>query len=535
MLVVGAVVSVGAALAAVMGRVSPITDRRPIVAIDGQPLQSGAQGIRPQPTFSLTLDRARTTTDYQAALDGRPVVLEGGGSGTASLKLPQQAQGTWHHLDVWRQGSGGRHEDEVQVDFRIVEPLRLAAAWLTVPGTARAALTWSRPPADVQALAAVLRAAGASVDVDDRSAVATWSGVRAGQRPAFSIPTGTAASDGSFLPAAFEASGAATGAGTAGLQLSDRPIVDSTGLKLQMYYVSTPAARADLTQHARQVSVLSPNFYAFDAGGSLQRNIDATALATALGAGVSVEPLVTNADFDRGTAQALVADPTRWDGMAAELVDEARRRHYTGYQLDFENLSATDHDGLSAMSKALAGRLSAAGLNYSVAVIPRRATSSLSGQAAAYDYRQLAGGAGWQTLMAYDQHTRQEDPGPVAGLDWVRQVVGFTTTGLEPAHVYLGVPLYARDFSLQGAPVARGYAEAIAAAAAGNGTLSWEFDTATIRASYVTGGAQHTEWIDNRASIEAKLAFAREQHLGGVSAWRLGFEDPDFWSLWPSR
>jgi spore germination protein YaaH len=531
---VGAVVLVGAALAAVQGRVSPIGDGRPTLALDGQRLQSGVQGITPQPTFSITLDQRRAATDYQAALDGQPVQLVAGGSGAASLKLPQQAQGSWHHLDVWRRGSGGRHEDEVRVDFRIVEPLRLAVAWLSTPGATRAALTWSRPPADVQALAAVMRAAGASVDVDDRSAVGTWSGSRSAQRPAFTVPAGTAAADGSFLPTAFAASSLA-GPAPAAVQLSDPPHADISGLKLQMYYVSTPAARADLAQHARQVAVLSPSFYAFDSGGNLQRNIDATALATALGAGVSVEPLVTNADFDRGTAQALVGDPSRWDAMAGQLVDEARRRGYHGYQLDFENLSATDHEGLSGMSRALAARLSAAGLNYSVAVIPRRASSSLSGQSAAYDYRQLAGGAGWQTLMAYDQHTRQEDPGPVAGLDWVRQVAGFTTSGLDPAHVYLGVPLYGRDFSPQGVPTARGYSEAIATAAANSGTLSWEFDTATLRASYLAGGVQHTEWIDNRASLEAKLAYAGEQHMAGVSAWRLGFEDPDFWSLWPSR
>jgi ABC-type proline/glycine betaine transport system permease subunit len=33
----------------------------------------------------------------------------------------------------------------------------------------------------------------------------------------------------------------------------------------------------------------------------------------------------------------------------------------------------------------------------------------------------------------------------------------------------------------------------------------------------------------------AKIAVAREMGFGGISTWRLGFEDPAFWDLWPSR
>jgi spore germination protein YaaH len=41
--------------------------------------------------------------------------------------------------------------------------------------------------------------------------------------------------------------------------------------------------------------------------------------------------------------------------------------------------------------------------------------------------------------------------------------------------------------------------------------------------------------MDNRASLAAKVAVAREMGFGGISTWRLGFEDPGFWELWPGR
>jgi spore germination protein YaaH len=231
----------------------------------------------------------------------------------------------------------------------------------------------------------------------------------------------------------------------------------------------------------------------------------------------------------------LLSSTALVDQVAAQLVDEAHVRGYSGYQLDFENLAAGDRPALSRFSAALAGKLKTAGLEYSVAVIPRRLTSSPRGPSAVYDYAALYRGAGWLTMMAYDQHTRQEDPGPVAALDWVKEVIGVTSARLDRSRLYLGVPLYARDFSMAAAPASLPYADAVNVTAQNGGSVRWDFDAATARAEYVSAGVQHEVWMDGRASLEAKVGLAREQHFAGVSAWRLGYEDPDFWALWPSR
>ena len=38
-------------------------------------------------------------------------------------------------------------------------------------------------------------------------------------------------------------------------------------------------------------------------------------------------------------------------------------------------------------------------------------------------------------------------------------------------------------------------------------------------------------FFDDADSLARKVALARKHHLEGVAAWRLGFEDPNFWSL----
>jgi spore germination protein YaaH len=509
-------------------------DQRAVLSLGDSRLQSGVQGIPPQPTFSVRLGPGRHAADYQASLDGKPVALQDRGAGAADLVLAAQAQGSSHRLEIWRPGGGGRHDDAVALDFRVVEPLELAVGWLGGPDATRAEVTWSRQPLDIAPLVAALKAAGAEVTSDSSSAIATWPAPRRGQRLQFSVPAGFAAADGGYLAQPWNPGVTVPVAG-ASIQVSNPPVADASGLRLQVYYISGTSARQDFARHARQVSVLTPAFYSVDGGGSLHSNIDNGALSIAQQNGVEVQPLVTNQDFDAAGGHQLLANAGLVLPVADQLVAQAKAHGYSGYQLDFENIAAADRDLLSAFSNALAARLKDAGLSYSVAVVPRRAVSSPNGPSALYDYPALSQGAGWLTMMAYDQHTWQEDPGPVAGLDWVKEVISFSTNRLDPAKVYLGVPLYSRDFSLQAAPSARSYDETVGLAADSGGTVSWRFDIATARAVYVSGGVQHIAWLDNRDSLAAKMAVARQMRLGGVSAWRLGLEDPDSWSVWPSR
>ncbi|MGB2938688.1 MAG: glycosyl hydrolase family 18 protein [Candidatus Dormiibacterota bacterium] len=535
LLVAAAALLVAGAAAYVATRNSNIgADQRAVVSLGNTRLQSGVQGIPPQPTFSVRLGPGRHAADYQASLDGNPVALQDRGAAAAGLALQAQAQGSSHHLEIWRPGGGGRHDDSVSLDFRIVEPLDLAVGWLSGPDATRAAVTWSRQPADIAPVVAALKGAGADVINESSSVIATWPGPPKGQRLQFSVAAGLAAVDGGYLAKPWNPAFTATAAG-ASIQLSNPPAGDASGLRLQVYYIAGLSARQDFARHARQVSVLTPAFYSVDSAGALHSNIDSGALSIARQNGVEVQPLVTNQDFDAAGGHQLLANPDLVMPVAEQLVAQAKANGYSGYQLDFENIAAADRDLLSAFSNALAARLKDGGLGYSVAVVPRRATSSPNGPSALYDYAALSHGAEWLTMMAYDQHTRQEDPGPVAGLDWVREVISFSASRLDTGKVYLGVPFYTRDFSLQAAPSARSYDETLGLAAGSGGTVSWRFDIATARADYVSEGVQHSAWLDNRDSLAAKMAFAREMHLAGVSAWRLGLEDPGSWSLWPSH
>jgi spore germination protein len=508
---------------------------RAAVTLDGQALEPGTREVAPRPSLGLLLPPGSRSGDFHAALDGRAVTVTPGEGRTARLEVGELLQGSHHRLEVWRGGLGPARVAAVSVEFQVTDPLQLAASWLASATQTTVQVSASRELVDVGPVQAALTRAGAAVRRDDRGIEGRWP---AGRTPAFTVPAGLRATTGAFLPVDFSATLAPTGGSVfSRVDLSTPPGPRPTGLRLRAYYVAGPAARADLLRHVARISVLSPSFYAADGDGTLVRNLDEAALATTRAAGVAVEPLVTNRDFSAEAARQLFRSPGSADSLATSLIAEAGKRAYAGYQLDFEGLGFGDRAALSAFSGGLARRLRSAGLQYSVAVIPTKDTSGsglaqLFGHSGVYDYAQLSRDTSSMSLMAYDQHTSSTDPGPIAGLDWLRGVTRASTSGLDRSRIYMGVPLYFRDWQLRGAPVAGAYEDLLASAAAHDGTVSWDFASVSPYVRYSGSGDEHVAWVENRTSLLAKLQLAREMGFGGIAAWRLGLEDPTWWDLW---
>jgi spore germination protein YaaH len=135
--------------------------------------------------------------------------------------------------------------------------------------------------------------------------------------------------------------------------------------------------------------------------------------------------------------------------------------------------------------------------------------------------------------MAYEEHGPSTMPGPVAGLDWDRLLLEGSLSHLSGAHALLGMPLYARSWTLSGAP-ADGYAPALGTILAiGGSRVDYDFSGFT---PFIHGGDGDTvTYFDDADSLARKLALVGTNGMRGTAVWRLGFEDPAIWSLFPPR
>ena len=516
----------------------------PVVNVDAMELDGASilsapvPQVSPKPELVVRVSRPLRPGDWRLSMDGRPVVLAAGAAGTVlRVALPGPLPlGSKHTVQLT---AGAMH---VRAGFEVVPPLRadvsmrLYQLQADAPASIAATIRFTRPVADRAKAQDHMRMTGHPTFTwrDGRTVELVSTGFALSDHAAVTVDPGIQAADGTWSR---EGDGA---------QLT----VPSTltrvlpGRMVQMYYVNTDEGRASLFAHLRQIDVLSPGWYDANADGSLTGYARRDVIDAAHAGGVAIIPLVVNKDVDPDVAHAILADPARRAALAANLVNEAKTYGYAGFQLDFEQIPWTDRDLLTALTQDCASAFHAAGLNLSIAVIPRLpGDASASGTlldyfrqwSGAYDFAALAKAADFLSFMTYDEHNGVTPPGAVSGTPWMRQALEFSLQGVPPEKATLGLPTYYHDWTGVGRLTSSSYADALILAQTHGATPAFDATQEEMHFSYSAYGVQHELWIQSTETLRRKLALMYEYGLKGISVWRLGFEDPSFWNLIPPR
>jgi spore germination protein YaaH len=503
--------------------------------LDGQPLAGPASAeVSLAPRLEMEVDRPVPADGWAVALDGRPLagVLDQS-LRRLQLTLPGPLRmGSAHSLTV----SAGSLR--LEAPFHIVPPLtatidmELRNLEADRPATVAAAIHFSRPVANrASAVAHIAMSGRASFTWQDQQTVqAVLTGLQLSDHVTTEVEAGVKAADGSTSVATARAA----------LTVPANITAVVPGRMVQMYYVNTPDGQAALMSHLKQIDVLSPGWYDANADGSITGYARQDVIDAARASGIAIIPLVVNANVDPDVGHAIIADPVRRATLARNLVTEAKTYGYAGFQLDFEQIRWTDRDLLTALVQDCATAFHAAGLNLSIAVIPRlpgdeTATGALldyvHAWSGAYDFRALAKAADFLSFMTYDEHNGVTPPGAVSGTPWMRRALEFSLQGVPPEKATLGLPTYYHDWTGVGQLTSSSYADAMTLAQSNGATPVFDPVEDEIHFGYNAYGAHHELWIESTDTIRRKLPLLYEYRLKGISVWRLGFEDPSFWSL----
>ena len=507
--------------------------------LDGVPvLSTPVAQVSPRPILTVRVSRALRPGEWQLMLDGHPVdVRTTSTADNLRVTLPgPMAMSSRHTLQLM---AGAR---QMRTAFQVVPPLsadismHLSHVQLAPPVSVGATIRFARPVADrAEAQTHVTMNGNPSFTWRDAQTVEVLStGFHFSDQALISIEPGIRAADGTWSEKAERAS------------LAIPPTVSQVipGRMVQMYYVNTDDGRASLMAHLRQIDVLSPGWYDANADGSITGYARQDVIDAAHGSGIAIIPLVVNKDVDPGVAHAILADPVRRATLAKNLVTEAKTYGYAGFQLDFEQIPWTDRDLLTALVQDCASTFHAAGLNLSIAVIPRlpgdaSATGALLDYfrqwSGAYDFAALARSADFLSFMTYDEHNGVTPPGPVSGTPWMRQALEFSMRGVPPEKATLGLPTYYHDWTGVGYLTSSSYADAMTLAQQYGATPVFDPTEEEMHFGYDRWGVHHELWIQSTDTLQRKLPLMYEYGLKGISVWRLGFEDPSFWNLIPAR
>ncbi len=165
-----------------------------------------------------------------------------------------------------------------------------------------------------------------------------------------------------------------------------------------------------------------------------------------------------------------------------------------------------------------------------------------------YDHGAIAEHVDGLRIMAYDYSVAE--PGPIAPLDWVQQVIDGVLLAVPPEfhdRVVLGIPSYGYNWPTivvgdcpADAPgrtsinpgtlddlIARRNIEPVADALTGEWSGTYELEIDDGVSSCVQTRQLH--WID-ADGVALRVEMARRAGIRGVALWALGYEDDDVWN-----
>ncbi|MHB1131423.1 MAG: glycosyl hydrolase family 18 protein [Chloroflexota bacterium] len=351
-----------------------------------------------------------------------------------------------------------------------------------------------------------------------------------------------------------------------------------SGQRFLAYYVPyDDTSWASLQRHAGELDYVAAQWVSVDACGNVGSRDDLTVRRFAEGRGLAVLPsLLTGSGW---LNHQLLTNSETSQRFLEQIVAYVEQEGYEGFDLDLEGIRDEDRDAYSAFVARLSAALHERGKLLTLA-IPAKSADVRTGWAGPYDYAALGRHADLILLMTYDYHWAGGTPGSIAPVSWVDKVAAYARSQMPPEKVLLGVAFYAYDWNVSQGGKARAWTYPQAAALAEQYGVQIKFNgaegSATFRytaragmprpavpAAPTTDGhefkarakaacdvkepaaptpatppkptptpaplQERVVWLEDAASVAAKLDIAQRHGLGGVGAWRLGQEDPASW------
>jgi spore germination protein YaaH len=488
-----------------------------VITAGGVGLRSGSSDVPPNLDLRLHATGVPLqASDVTATLDGNALTLATQDQDLLATVKPLPLSSA-HRLSVAVAGMSTQY-----INFTVIPPTAamLAAHIDPVSGLEVDAVFGDAP--DQTAVAAAL--SGATVTwIDGTHARVTWHG----SPPAsISLPATIGTADEAHLYPGLTLS--LVGLARHTVRRVTVPAAPTVGgIPIDAFVINTAASNSSLAFHLGAAAEVTPTGWEAQANGTLLGTPDQSAVNRAAAAGLPIWPSLANDSTNPTATDQLLNNPTAVNVLVGEMVAAIRYDGYKGINVDFEGMLPADKAPFTAFVEQLATAIHARGAKLIVDVVPHD-FAGVNPYSAAYDVAAIGRVADYVDLMAYDEHGDGGTPGPVAGLDWDNAVLQATLPDLNPAHVLLGVPLYGRAWGSLGG--ASAYSNVLYNALSIPGARV-DYDFSAQTPFIVSPNGSLTTYFDDADSLARKVDLVKTYRLAGIAAWRLGFEDPGFWSL----
>jgi spore germination protein YaaH/putative cell wall-binding protein len=297
------------------------------------------------------------------------------------------------------------------------------------------------------------------------------------------------------------------------------------------YYSGDTLSYNSLVSNSSSIDEIATDTYTVDATGNLTGNAPTDTLSYANNNKITTLAMISN-NFDGNIAKNLLESSYNRQTFINNILSVLKANNYQGVNIDLEGIYYYDRSYFTTFMDELYTTLSPQGFEVTISVPAKTSDEASNSWSGAYDYSQLANYADEITLMTYDEHWTGGAAGPIASIDWVKSVVDYAVTVIPNDKILLGLAAYAYDWPSNGTQ-AQAYTlnQAYSIASNYGATINIDPTSESPYFNYTdSSGVYHTVWLENSTSIGYKLDLVNNYNLNGIAIWRLGLENPDFWT-----
>lgn len=325
-------------------------------------------------------------------------------------------------------------------------------------------------------------------------------------------------------------------------------------VNLAWHQVTNEAANASVQEtlaSAPGLTVISPTWFTVaDTSGGLNSIAEEAYVQAAHSRNVEVWALVR--DFDGGidspeqTYQLLSSSAARRT-LIEGLLSQVQAYGIDGINVDFEKVSVECGEHFVQFIRELSVECRKLKIVLSVDnYVPMEFNSY-------YDLGEQGRFADYVIIMGYDEHYGGSyESGSVASIGYVENGIETAVSEVPSGKVINAVPFYTRlwaetpktaeelagesgteaaEYPVKVTSEALGMQEAEERVSQSGAVASWNEKAQQNYAEWQEQDVTYKIWLEDSSSIEAKLKLMHQYKLGGVAAWKLGFEKPEIWSL----
>lgn len=284
--------------------------------------------------------------------------------------------------------------------------------------------------------------------------------------------------------------------------------------------------------NVKGVNVISPTWYSITANdGSISSLALSDYVDTAHQNDMEVWGLVDNFSENIDFTKVMKSTASRTK-VENQLIASAIEYGLDGINIDFEAIPEEAVDGFIQFMREISVKCRKNNLVLSVDVPPPTYTQY-------YNRAALGEVCDYVIVMGYDEHYYgSEEAGSVASFSYEKDGLVDTMQEVPANKIISGIPFYTRlwntktneDGTTSVTSEVMGMSEAEQMLSNNDVEAAWDDETHQNYAEFNgDDGSLYQIWLEDKYSIEDKLAMVKDFGLPGVAFWKLGFEDNAIW------